>query len=696
MILITDVLDRSRKATNFSYLTHEALLNGEETLSGALPYEEAYSTSYNVLAEQSVLKFEGQEYIVKETNEIGVGITKVKEFVAVRKIFDDLVNHYVYTKTTQSNSLGYFLNLILAGSGYTANVIGAFGNERLEEFGEDNALALFQSLLNTFEAEFTTTGKTITVRDRVGGNSNFRFQYKHNITGIKINIDTKNLSTYIKGYGKPAVDSKGKPTGEYVVVGEYTAPNASLYGILPATPYRNDKITNELTLLKYMKQQVQDSPLLSAQVDFIEFRDLGYPVPKPNLGDSCFIIYEPFDNMVFETRLTKVSRQLYLDADQTWKSYKTMVEFATVQKDVTDTLARFQQTSKAFERLLKGQATLPYSVLDEAVRLATEALNSAQTELTFDNGILAVDKTNANNIVVLNSAGLGISTNGGDTYDNAITALGINATVITTGQLNTNNVTVYGGNSGNFIQMSGAQFTSQTDPSVYTKINGARVESRGTHTRTWKGRTTTHDIRLFHRDGYFRARNENLNQSLYMSDWGLSSRIDGEGDDDASGTIEFHSDAYTPAGDTYKGLTIGSYGGRLALETDEARIYLNTGGPGVHISNLAGTYQKIYASDFVNSSERHLKRDIEDLTYDALEVVNQIRVREYKRLSVDGPTPYDEWQVGMILDEAPEPLAGATGVDLYSYVSFLARAIQQLDKKVTDQASTLSVKLGGL
>lgn len=560
MILITDVLDRSRKATNFSYLTHEAQLNGEETLSGALPYEEAYSTSYNVLAEQSVLLFEGQEYIIKETNEIGVGITKVKEFVAVRKIFDDLVNHYIYTKTTQSNSLGYFLNLILAGSGYTANVIGAFGNERLEEFGEDNALALFQHLLNTFEAEFTTTGKTITVRDRVGGNSNFRFQYKHNITGIKINIDTKNLSTYIKGYGKPAVDSKGKPTGGYVVEGEYTAPNASLYGILPATPYRNDKITNEVTLLKYMKQQVQDSPLLSAQVDFIEFRDLGYPVPKPTLGDSCFIIYEPFDDMVFETRLTKVSRQLYLDADQTWKSYKTMVEFATVQKDVTDTLARFQQTSKAFERLLKGQATLPYSVLDEAVRLATEALNSAQTELTFDNGILAVDKTNANNIVVLNSAGLGISTNGGDTYDNAITALGINATVITTGQLNTNNVTVYGGNSGNFIQMSGAQFTSQTDPNVYTKINGARVESRGTHTRTWKGRTTTHDIRLFHRDGYFRARNENLNQSLYMSDWGLSSRIDGEGDDDASGTIEFHSDSYTPAGDTYKGLTIGSYG----------------------------------------------------------------------------------------------------------------------------------------
>ncbi len=691
MILITDVLDRSRKATNFTYLTHEAQLNGEETLTGALPYEEAYSTSYNVLAEQSVLKFEGQEYIVKETNEIGVGMTKLKEFIAVRKIFDDLLNHYVYTKTTQSNSLGYFLNYILAGSGYTANVISAFGNERLEEFGEDNALSLFQSLMNTFEAEFTTTGKTITVRDRVGGNSNFRFQYQHNITAMKINIDTKNLSTYIRGYGKPAVDKKGKPTGEYVVEGEYTSPNASLYGILPATPYRNDKITSEATLLKYMKQQVQDEPLLSAQVDFIEFRELGYPVPKPSLGDSCFIIYEPFDNMVFETRLTKVTRQLYLDDDQTWKSDKTMVEFATVQKDVTDTLARFQQTSKAFERLLKGQATLPYSVLDEAVRLATEALNSAQTELTFDNGILAVDKNNANNIVVLNSAGVGISTNGGDTYDNAITALGINATVITTGQLNTNNVTVYGGNSGNFIQMSGAQFTSQTSPNVYTKINGGQLESRGTYTRTWKGVTTTSDTRLFHQNGYFRARNETKNWSVYYSDWGISTFIDGDGDGDASGTIEFHSTDYTEPGQTYRGMTLTS-SGRMALETNEARIYINTGGPGVHISNLAGTYQKIYASDFVNSSERHLKRDIKDLTYDALKVVNQIKVREYKRISANGPTPYDEWQVGMILDEAPEPLAGATGIDLYSYVSFLARAIQQLDKKVTDQASTISVK----
>src|SRR5699024_5617218 len=91
---------------------------------------------------------------------------------------------------------------------------------------------------------------------------------------------------------------------------------------------------------------------------------------------------------------------------------------------------------KDIKDLLDGKKVLPYSVLDEAVKNATKALRDAQTELTFsDNGILAVDKNDPNLVTLFNSAGLGVSNDGGNTFENAITGEGINASTIYTGTM---------------------------------------------------------------------------------------------------------------------------------------------------------------------------------------------------------------------------------------------------------------------
>ncbi|MFA6728073.1 MAG: hypothetical protein WCS17_07660, partial [Prevotella sp.] len=53
-------------------------------------------------------------------------------------------------------------------------------------------------------------------------------------------------------------------------------------------------------------------------------------------------------------------------------------------------------------------------------------LLAARTELSFtDQGIIAVDKSDSNKIVILNSAGVGVSTDGGQTFKSAITADGV-------------------------------------------------------------------------------------------------------------------------------------------------------------------------------------------------------------------------------------------------------------------------------
>ena len=87
---------------------------------------------------------------------------------------------------------------------------------------------------------------------------------------------------------------------------------------------------------------------------------------------------------------------------------------------------------------------MPYNALDEAVKRATEALQSAQTELEFTNGIIARDPDDPNRLVLYNSAGLGISDDGGQTFRQAITYLGVNTDVLTAGQIHTNNIQIVG------------------------------------------------------------------------------------------------------------------------------------------------------------------------------------------------------------------------------------------------------------
>src|SRR5699024_3699628 len=76
--------------------------------------------------------------------------------------------------------------------------------------------------------------------------------------------------------------------------------------------------------------------------------------------------------------------------------------------------------------LLAGRRVLPHDVLDDAVKTATKALHDAETELDFtNNGIIATDKHDSNYKTIFNSAGIGVSTDGVNTYKNAITGEGV-------------------------------------------------------------------------------------------------------------------------------------------------------------------------------------------------------------------------------------------------------------------------------
>ena len=122
----------------------------------------------------------------------------------------------------------------------------------------------------------------------------------------------------------------------------------------------------------------------------------------------------------------------------------------------------------------------------------------------------------------------------------------------------------------------------------YTLIDGSFFESRGRFSRTWRGSTKTHDIKLRFENGYLRARNDSENRSLYFTDFGISTQADGV---NASGTLEFFSTINSPLG---RGVTLTSEG-VTTIEANGGAIHLDA-------STTINAKVPIYSPGFITSS----------------------------------------------------------------------------------------------
>ena len=122
--------------------------------------------------------------------------------------------------------------------------------------------------------------------------------------------------------------------------------------------------------------------------------------------------------------------------------------------------------------------------------------------------------------------------------------------------------------------------------------------------------------------------------------------------------------------------------GNQILAIDEAvatgNLYLSPYASGqVQVVNRdRNGFQDIKASKFVTSSERKYKSNIKAFKDDALQLIKALDIKQYTKNNAD--------EVGVIADETDTRILDTegTGVDLYSFISINARAIQQLVERV--------------
>lgn len=428
-MIVTHIDGRSELLTDYKSLQIKERVNGENSLSFLLFKTDRNEHSYPLAVEESLIEYDGQEYRIKKMSEKLIGKTPVKQIQADH-IFFDLVDEYQYDTIKGAKQLGVCIGHALQGTDYTYDVVDPFASVTFENYGDDNALSLIQTALNRFGAEIEINKKHLRFFRNIGGKTDNQFRYGYNVKTLEMHIDSSNLSTYIKGYGKRNED------GSYVVTAEYLSPLHTIYGKRHAKPVYDERYTTYTGLLVRLQSDLQDTPEVSISIEAVELEKAGINTEQIELGDEIFVIYEPL-GLDVQARIMEI-----VEYPEEPKSNQFTI--ANIRGSVVDSIADFQRTKDRIDGIFEGKEKLPFNVLDDAVQRATQALQSAQTQLDFENGIMAIDPNNPSRIVLINSKGIGISDNGGKTFREAITADGFVLSAGAIGQLKANNVDITG------------------------------------------------------------------------------------------------------------------------------------------------------------------------------------------------------------------------------------------------------------
>lgn len=417
-------------------------VNGEKSLTGVV---KATNELINTIDKRWSLVFEGETYIVTYAKVIDMGKSTQLEFDAIHEFFDKMNKSVITTEVSGSHPFTWYLDRIFENTPYNYSLQTAVKALEKENWGMKNKMALFADLINSGGVEYEVQGKLVLIKDQIGSDLSTMVRRGFNMQEFGVESDFVNFITYIQGFGA-FIDSEDESKGRLKT--SYRSPLADVYGVLEGEPKVDERYTDMSNLQADLKLIVDSSISISLDLSLEDLQASGYPYAMARVGDYITAINEVVD---FQQKVRIIDVNDSFDVEGEKISVQvTCGSLSLAEKQ----LASDTGNSNTINNIINGNDRIPNDWLSSFIIENTEALNSARTELKFtEQGIIATDKSDKNKLVILNSAGLGISTDGGKTYKTAITALGINASYITTGVLSAELVRIAFNNIGQAVEI---------------------------------------------------------------------------------------------------------------------------------------------------------------------------------------------------------------------------------------------------
>lgn len=372
------------------------------------------------------LMFDGDKYVVTY-DKISDSETSV-EFDAIHDFFWYMTKHSFYEEWNGSHTFTDYLTAIFKGTEYSYSNSATVSAFEKENWGMKNKLELFNDIIDAAEVEFKVVGKIVYIQPQIGTDLSTIVRKGFNLSDLVQETSMADFATYGRGFGA-FVDSEDESKGRLEV--EYESPLAKTYGRLEADPIADERYTIKENLLAKVKETVDDSISVSIGLSLYDLQTIGYPYAMANIGDSIMAIDEKLN---FKQKIRIISIDDEFDAKGNRIEYSVTCGNLSLGEQHQQANSSISNT---LNNIANGKATVPDQWLSSLVTIATSALTSTFTQLSFTkDGIVATNKNDANQLVLLSSAGLGVSTDGGKTFRTAITGAGIVADTISAGTLN--------------------------------------------------------------------------------------------------------------------------------------------------------------------------------------------------------------------------------------------------------------------
>lgn len=448
--------------------TNDQDLNSNQVLTSEITSNKVNDLFIDKLTEMwDIVDHDDVQHKIIYSKKQGKGNRQVVNIKAIPLFMDKFNTLRIYETYNQHMTAAEFFTILFRDTGFNFVLVDSFYAIQWEGLGAGEArLKLFERGLNRYKAEFRLSGNTVYLESQIGRDTSFMYRHKLNASDIAAEADATELWTYARGYGDYAEGDEANAA----LMREYRSPLADIPGIgeRHAPPIYDGRVTVPETMDESLKTIVDESLKISVTATIHDLRKQGYPLAQPELGDRTFLMDERI-NYDEEVRIN------HLSTTKDWRGNVKDLKATFGAQSITKRYqSKFDTAIDRFNELIEGRLPLPYNVLPEAIRRASEALLGAMTELEInESGIIARDPNNPNRLVLYNSAGLGISLDGGVTFEEAITYLGINTKLLTAGDIHTNNIRIIGQDSYFFWDGNGLQAIDPNDMGKYVKLTSA-------------------------------------------------------------------------------------------------------------------------------------------------------------------------------------------------------------------------------
>ncbi|AIQ13625.1 phage tail protein [Paenibacillus durus] len=349
----------------------------------------------------------------------------------------------------------------VTGGRFVFSVDDTFDLVDVKDFGRGNCLEALNYVINAFGAEVDPDNFTLHLRKRTG-NASAALQYRvgKNIVSSTLTDSGESLCTRLFAEMKDSRTWIGQPAS--ILTAEERArleaiPGAIVNGVLQvnylvspyasvwtsdSVPFYDDvlseqDVTDPLKLLEAARKRLaeRDVPALEVSVSAADLFKLDKTEPAPGLGDTVTLIDPDMELSGITARITELTEYPYA------RDQHSQVTVANVmRRDYAQIIADLEAGRRAVESVFSG-GRIRAEAFEEFARLAVNEVNASKTQVKYDTrGIVLQSTADADDLVLLTSNGIVISTDGGATARTAITANGIAAEQVI-------------GQFGNFVSM---------------------------------------------------------------------------------------------------------------------------------------------------------------------------------------------------------------------------------------------------